>query len=142
MYKKLIILKRVFRKIINDVKLNYPKETCGILAGEISRENILVKFAKPLPNISKDYKKFWFDELLWIKDILTITSKNLKYIGLYHSHPNGSVVPSLSDIERMLECPGEIWLIISYNSSRIYEYSAWTIPRYGAGIFKIPVLIK
>ena len=51
------------------------------------------------------------------------SGKKLQIIGHYHSHPNGRMVPSQSDIEQIGD-PSHLWLIAALNesSASIYLY--------------------
>jgi len=70
--------------------------------------------AVPLRNVLRSRESFWFDEGEWMRVVIRGRGEGLEYIGLYHTHPGRSPVPSLSDRHRMLECPGEVWLIVGF----------------------------
>lgn len=128
---------RVFEKILKHVKEEYPNEVCGIMVGDIN-EKYIVREVYRLKNILNIKYRFWFDVREWMEKITYARERGYRYIGVYHSHSDGSILPSLSDSERMLECPGEIWLIISYGVGNI-RYSAWTILGYELGLTKINI---
>jgi len=128
----------VFEKILRHIREEYPNEACGIMVGDIDGLYI-VREVYRLKNILNIKYRFWFDIHEWIEKITYARKKGYKYIGVYHSHSNRSILPSLSDSERMLECPGEIWLIISYNIGNI-RYAAWTILGYELGLTKINIV--
>lgn len=138
----LVLTNEVFNHIIEEAKRAYPSETCGIMGGTLKDEEIVVSYTRKLFNISTEKSKFWFNELDWIQEVISLTSHGLEYIGLYHSHPNSKPIPSLNDLERMVECPGEIWLILSYIQPNVTSLGAWVIPKFNSGLMRIPVIIE
>ncbi|MEZ0346598.1 MAG: Mov34/MPN/PAD-1 family protein [Infirmifilum sp.] len=49
----------------------------------------------------------------WFHAVKELEKRGHKYLGLLHNHPYASPTPSPLDVERMSECPGEIWIIVS-----------------------------
>ena len=138
----LILMDKVFRDLVREVKQSYPEETCGVMGGFIKGDEIVVSCVNKLSNTSVEKGKFWFNELDWIHKVALLISHGLEYIGLYHSHPSPTLAPSPSDLERMVECPGEIWLILSYTPVSKLLMGAWTIPNFSSGLLRIPVIVK
>lgn len=141
MVHELIIRKEIFENIIEHVKEEYPIEACGILLGRIKEGQAIVEGSRRLKNILASNTSFWFDVREWIGAILSAKREGLDYIGLYHSHNREQPLPSLSDRHRMMECPGEIWLIVAYMPHRKPRAAAYRIDDYGSAITRVPVLI-
>ena len=139
--KLLLLSKNVYSKIINHVKEGYPYEVCGVLLGKRFNDICYATEAIKLKNIIKSPRRFWFNVKHWMKVIYQGKEKGLEYIGLYHSHPDSDIVPSLYDLERMVEAPGEVWLIIAYNPPDI-RIKAWYIPDYYSRTVPIHLLIS
>ncbi len=137
----MVLGRSIYDKIGLDVVRYYPKEVCGVLLGTISGTTGYVKSYVRLKTLEVLDRKFWFDENEWMSAIINGRKRGLKYIGIVHSHPNGSAVPSIEDFERMIECPGEVWLILSYDGSRI-EYTAWSVCGYDLMTRKLDVIIN
>lgn len=143
-YPLLMLTSKTFERIVKEVKQSYPKEACGIMGGVIKDGRIIVSYTSKLSNVFSEEGKFWFSELDWMHKVASLISHGLNYIGLYHSHPDSTPTPSLNDLERMIECPGEIWLILSYTPSNSLSLSirAWTIPDFNSGLMRIPVVVN
>ena len=142
LHLSLVLTNEAFNNIVEETKQAYPSETCGVMGGTFKGEKIVVSYTRRLLNVSVEESKFWFNELDWIQEVISLTSHGLEYIGLYHSHPNSRAMPSLSDLERMIECPGEIWLILSYTPPNAISLGAWTVPSFSSGLMRIPVIVK
>jgi len=134
--KKAFIKEEALSKILGDVKRAYPQEACGVISGLVEGDKAYILSSRPLTNIYHDERKFWFNVREWMRAIIEEFRRGRTYLGLYHSHPNGSTIPSLSDQHRMLECPEELWLIISYDGD-VYGWSLWRISDFGGSIFKV-----
>jgi [CysO sulfur-carrier protein]-S-L-cysteine hydrolase len=74
-----------------------PRECCGLLAGR--RGVAGAHFS--LPNISSDAERSYFAEPQALFDaVRTIRHSQSELLGIYHSHPKSSPVPSQTDIEQ------------------------------------------
>jgi proteasome lid subunit RPN8/RPN11 len=75
-----------------------PKEACGALLGHIEGEQIHISEFTPIPNTAVDpYHHFEFDGPEWINCVL----REAALIGIFHSHPTSSPVPSIEDLKRL-----------------------------------------
>jgi len=111
--------REAYLDLYHHISEKYPLEACGILLGKIENGIAIVTRILPLRNIKESRTEFWIDEKEWIEKILEAQKQGLEYIGLYHSHPDAEPLPSPSDRHKMLECPGEVWLIVGYSPSGI-----------------------
>lgn len=107
----IILTKEQILIIQNYAKNDYPRETCGILAGYISKNfswcnqnsdektKITEKIYK-MVNISEHPETCYFvkteEQLKVFKEIRKL---NLEMIGIYHSHAHVSAYPSQRDCE-------------------------------------------
>jgi proteasome lid subunit RPN8/RPN11 len=75
-----------------------PYETCGIIYGSEDNGTVtadgfeLVRNVSPTPDIA-----FAFHPADWIEAYFRAQKNQRVIVGLFHSHPLGSAVPSLSD---------------------------------------------
>ena len=76
-----------------------------------------------------------------MSSILEAKSRDLEYIGIFHSHTRDSPIPSLADRHRMLECPEEVWVIISYTPQTGARATAWRIDDWGSSIMKLALIV-
>ena len=138
---ELRIAESAWRRILSDVVSSFPIEACGVLLGHVEGHIALVREAKRLRNILASNRAFWFDVAEWMSAILEGRERGLEYIGVYHSHPREDPILSLSDRQRMLECPGEVWLVVGYLPGREPKAAAWVIRGYGLGVDRVRVTI-
>ncbi|OYT62102.1 MAG: hypothetical protein B6U69_02390 [Thermofilum sp. ex4484_15] len=131
----------LLRRILREVAKHYPYEICGLLSGRVKGDEAHIMNAVPLTNVKGNGSKFWFDVKEWMIKIIREARAGRTYLGIYHSHPNSSVIPSLNDRHRMLECPEELWLIISYDGVK-YSWSLWRIDDSNSSLFKVELKVK
>ncbi len=107
-------------------------EESGILLGRIKDDEGFIEYAYKL---AEGVNSFRIDPVKWMKAVLKGEDRGLEYIGIYHTHPGGAAKPSPLDIRYMMECPGEVWLIVARK-----EAAAWT---WGsAGLKRLELAVK
>jgi [CysO sulfur-carrier protein]-S-L-cysteine hydrolase len=74
-----------------------PLEVVGLLAGErLERVNTLI----PLENVALDpTRRFSAEPASLVRGLKLIRESRLELCALFHSHPDGPAVPSLTDLE-------------------------------------------
>jgi len=60
----------------------------------------------------------------WVEAVRRAASSGLEYIGLLHIHKDSQSTPSPLDLRRMMECPGEVWVILSIRGVRAWVYES------------------
>jgi proteasome lid subunit RPN8/RPN11 len=99
----------VFVAILDYARQTPEAECCGLLAG---RENVIAH-AFPAENVAADRAKSYEIAPREIVRFMRETrASGMKFLGIYHSHPNGENVPSPRDIE-MAYYSEEAYFIIS-----------------------------
>jgi proteasome lid subunit RPN8/RPN11 len=136
---KLAIPREIAQEILEHVEREYPIEACGALFGRVESGSALVEKVVPLRNVLGSSTAFWFDERDWMSAIMSAKREGLEYIGLYHSHAREQPLPSLADRHRMLECPGEVWLIVAYRPGGEPRLAAYRIDDYGSAVMRVRV---
>ncbi|MEM2795343.1 MAG: M67 family metallopeptidase, partial [Thermofilaceae archaeon] len=136
---RILLPKSVASSIIEHIKGEYPIEACGALLGHVTSNFCFIDETVPLRNILASTTSFWFDVSEWMQVIINARKVGLEYIGLYHSHARDEPLPSLSDRHRMMECPGECWLIVAYKPGYPVRFAAYRIDDYGSSISSIPL---
>lgn len=121
----------VLNEILAHVRREYPVEACGVLLGRVREGTALVVRSVPLTNILASSSAFWFDVREWMATVMSGRRGGLSYIGIYHSHAREQPLPSLADRHRMLECPGEVWLLVAYLPSGEPRLAAFKVDEYG-----------
>jgi len=139
--REVIFSRRAYDAMLNIVKNRYPLEACGVMFGNVSGYTATVVEVEEIKNVLESKYRFWFDVGEWMNSILKAKKRGLEYIGLFHSHVRGSPIPSLADRHRMLECPEEIWIIVSYTPEEEVDVTAWRIDDWGSSIMKLALSI-
>ncbi len=112
----------IFEKLIAVAQKTAPEEGCGILAG---RDDEVTEFYE-MENVA--HSSDWFelkpeDQFKVIKDI---RAKELKMLGIFHSHPASPARPSEEDIRHAFY-PDSLYFILSLENSDEPVLKAFTI---------------
>ena len=112
------IKENVRSKIIDQCKLEYPSEACGIILKKKDdgqeKNTVILEDAIPMKNrMNKENQRrfFYIDPLQLLKIEKEIEKTDYDIAGFYHSHPDCAAVPSDEDLGNMI--PGMIYLIVS-----------------------------
>jgi proteasome lid subunit RPN8/RPN11 len=91
---RLILSKRDWEAMRDQVADDVPLESCGLLAGagEVIRQVI------PVPNALQSATRYRFSPSSQLAAFEEIEREGLEMLAIYHSHPNGPVHPSPTDI--------------------------------------------
>lgn len=97
----------VFSKTLVDTA-DDPNESCGVMLGTKNhvKEIVLVENETPSPY------RFEFSSRKYGEVLSYGIRKNLKLVGIYHTHPQNHPVPSMLDFDYMEDHPS-IWTIYS-----------------------------
>ena len=106
-------------------KSEYPNEACGVLIGrrfsnnEIQITKVLrAKNVSPTPRVTYD-----LDPLFVAQSHELAEQEGLEVVGFYHSHPNHSPNPSLTDLK--FAWPDTVYLIVSLKQELVTKVKAW-----------------
>jgi proteasome lid subunit RPN8/RPN11 len=83
-----------------------PEEACGMIGGQDDR----VQLVLPAVNELHSPTAFRMAASDLVKHFYQLEEQNLDLIAIYHSHPNGPVVPSDQDLQEF-NYPGVYYLI-------------------------------
>lgn len=122
----------------------YPNEYGGILIGKYSEDQMNVVISETILSVAKNLSQSKFERSVDLAKLVTFYNQfpKLIYIGEWHSHPNASCNPSITDLKAMFEIAtheevlieNPILLIISiYEKSfdfRFYVYCEEKIYQY------------
>jgi proteasome lid subunit RPN8/RPN11 len=121
MITELKIPQKDLNLIQSELESSKPYEACGVLIGVIDGSTALVERAMPITNVKRTRTSFELDPKEHY-DVWNDAEKNGKEIvGVYHTHPVSSAVPSLWDRETMQNVPG-VWLIAGADGVRAYAW--------------------
>lgn len=120
---------------------SFPKETGGVLVGFYTEDHRYA-VVKAVSGPSKDAKatetsliqgtdgiQEWLDAVS--------QSSGWYYLGEWHSHPNGTPIPSRIDVRQMQEianfkptnCPEPVLIIVSGNPSKGWAFHPYVFPQ-------------
>ena len=109
---KIILAKDQLKFVINHGIDEYPKEACGIFGGTIKEDKFIIEKVYKVKNASlTPYNSYLIDPLDELYVFRDMEKNRLKMLGVYHTHPEKGVYPSLDDINHMLK--DIFYLIIS-----------------------------
>jgi proteasome lid subunit RPN8/RPN11 len=134
--------------IITHAQKTYPEECCGLLIGEVDRSQtaevrVLTEVWRTenawnleaaaamaeLTDINQDNltktNYYWIDPQEIFQAQRSARQQNLEIIGVYHSHPNHSAVPSESD--RAVAWAGYSYVIVSIVQGEVAEVRCWCL---------------
>lgn len=121
MIKELEIPRTELDLIQAELEANKPYEACGILIGTINGTTTNVEKALPITNIKRTHRSFELDPQQFYNAWNEAEKNGREVVGVYHTHPVSSAVPSLWDRETMENAPS-VWLIAGADGMRAYVW--------------------
>ena len=115
----LSITKNDIQAMITHIEKNLPEEACGLLIGT----NGVVKKMLPVTNQARSPVRFFMQPLELLRAFEMIEKLNLDLLGIFHSHPQGPVYPSETDIKEFYY-PGVVSVILAPDPS------GWSVQGY------------
>ncbi len=116
---------KIFNKDLNTIRseleANKPYEACGVLIGTLDGSTALVEKALPITNSKRTVRSFELDPKEHYDAWNEADKKGREIIGVYHTHPVSSAVPSLWDRETM-QNDASVWLIAGADGMRAYVW--------------------
>jgi proteasome lid subunit RPN8/RPN11 len=104
-----------------ELEANKPYEACGVLVGTINGITALVGKALSVANAKRTRTSFELDPQQFYYEWNEAEKSGKEVVGVYHTHPVSSAVPSLWDRETMQNVPG-VWLIAGADGMRAYVW--------------------
>lgn len=102
----------------------WPTECCGLVVGNGPPGRLRVHEIVPAANLLADtFDRFELDPAMRLKTEKKLRGGPFRVIGHYHSHPDGSPLPSAEDLARAWE-PGMVWLIAAVKDGRTLSITA------------------
>ena len=121
MISELNISRRDIEIIQAELEANKPYEACGVLIGTINGNVALVEKALPVTNSKRTRRSFELDPKEHYDAWNEAERSGKEIVGVYHTHPVSSAVPSLWDRETMENDPS-VWLIAGADGMRAYVW--------------------
>lgn len=125
----MVINKEYLEEIIKHCQDEYPKEACGVVAGEIGHQSIekTVKKVYKMKNTSDAPETCYFMESQEQFSVFKeIREMGYELLGIYHSHTNSPAYPSKRDMD-LAFYPEAIYLIVSLQNFNKPEIKGFKI---------------
>ena len=119
MISKLKISRRDLDLIQGELEANSPYEACGVLVGTIEGETAVVEKAVPITNSNRTTQSFELEPKEFYNAWNNAEKSGMEIVGVYHTHPSSSAVPSQWDRETMQNDMG-VWLIAGADGMKAY----------------------
>lgn len=106
-------------EMVSNAQKNYPEEACGLLAGSDSQ----VARHYSIPNSEHSKTRYTMQSRELVGAMKSIEDNDLELVAIYHSHPDGTEVLSVSDL-RENNYPGLIQIVVSLTAKgwQIHPY--------------------
>ncbi|MCX9013079.1 MAG: M67 family metallopeptidase [Candidatus Methanoperedens sp.] len=121
MITEIRILRCDIELIQAELEANKPYEACGVLIGTVNGSTALVEKAQPVTNVKRTRRSFELDPKEHYNAWNEAEKSGKEVVGIYHTHPVSSAVPSLWDRETMENAPS-VWLIAGADGMRAYVW--------------------
>ena len=112
--------KELADEMVGHAREEYPRECCGMLAGENAAISKLFK----IKNIAPRIDEYELDPLEQVNAFEEIDRLSLKLLGVYHSHPDNPCYPSGLDINQAFY-PNTLFFIISLEDMIDFQLKAF-----------------
>jgi proteasome lid subunit RPN8/RPN11 len=104
-----------------ELEENKPYEACGVLIGTIDGTMGCVEKARPIRNVKRTDRSFELDPKEHYNAWNEAGKNGKEIVGVYHTHPGSSAVPSLWDCETM-QNDTSVWLIAGADGMKAYVW--------------------
>ena len=121
MINEIQISRRDVELIQAELEANKPYEACGVLIGTINGSSVHVEKARPVVNVRRTRTSFELDPKQFYNAWDSAEKNGKEIVGVYHTHPASSAVPSLWDRETM-ENYTSVWVIAGADGMRAYVW--------------------
>ena len=113
------------KELVSNVE-GTPEECCGFLLGH-DRGSRIVTTVLPALNVAATNRhlRFEIDPLEYLRAEEYATAHQLELLGVYHSHPNSSAIPSETD--RREAQPFFSYVILSVMDQRFSHIRSWRL---------------
>ena len=123
---------------------DYPHECCGFLVGGAGRrggqKRIVIEEARPTENLNKEraQDRYEIDPRAFLRFQDSLRETGQEVVGFYHSHPDHPSRLSPTDLERMGDWEGWIYIIVGVDGkgggSKRYRVSTWSLEEHNLAV--------
>lgn len=122
----LFIVPSVATKMIKDTETDL-NECCGFLFGHQNREHRTITKSLAVINSKTTDRRTGYEITSedFIDAELMAENENLDFLGIYHTHPNHSAIPS--DYDQQMALPCFSYIIISVMNEKFNSMRSWQL---------------
>lgn len=108
----------------------FPRECCGVVLGRLARQRVIFFGSLPAQNMAPHEApaEFHMDWDTLMQGLRHVHDAAARHFAFYHSHPDGSRVPS--DLDMQGGWPGVPMFIIPMTSGKAGEPTLWLPPQF------------
>ncbi|WP_202223874.1 M67 family metallopeptidase [Okeania sp. KiyG1] len=128
-----------FQTISTHAETAYPNECCGLILGKQNQQTKTVIEVWPAENSwqteadeywpeQKDFteeRRYAMPPELMLKAMKYGRERHLSIIGIYHSHPDHSAIPS--EFDRTYAWPEYSYIILSVQKGKTIDFLCWSL---------------
>lgn len=109
------------------VHAGYPLETCGLLVGQQSNDQIQVSRVVQAQNLNKEraHDRYELAPQDFIAADTEAQKAGLEIVGVWHSHPDHPARPS--EVDRKSAWEGWSYLIMAVNHDGVHDMRSWRL---------------
>ena len=124
-------------EICNHARQIYPEECCGLLIGTVAGEKKIVTEVLQTENnweadsatfaemTGSKRNRFSIDPRVLLQTQKDARERHLNIIGIYHSHPDSTAIPS--EYDRRIAWSGYSYVIIAVREGDVVEVCSWSL---------------
>ena len=117
----LTIAREIKERFNSHTTNEYPNEACGMLVGYDENNNYKIVDFIPMDSTLKSPVQFVMDSNEILAAYRTAADRNLKIVGIFHSHPMSPPIPSITD-KTYMETNTGVWIIQSGVDYKMRSY--------------------
>ncbi|MBI2093720.1 MAG: M67 family metallopeptidase [Candidatus Omnitrophica bacterium] len=131
-----------YNDIVDHCQKQYPKEACGLLAGEpslVANASLQVREVYPMRNVEDSPIGYSMDPREQLQVERKMRQRGQRLIGIYHSHTSTAAYPSSVDVGLALS-PDLSYVLVSLKDASHPEIKSYRID--GTAVLPEPLEIK
>lgn len=109
------------------VRAGYPLETCGLLVGQQSNDDVQVSRVVQAQNLNKQraHDRYELAPQAFITADTEAQKAGLEIVGVWHSHPDHPARPS--EVDRKSAWAGWSYLILAVKRDGVHDLRSWRL---------------
>jgi proteasome lid subunit RPN8/RPN11 len=112
-------------EIRREGELAYPRECCGVLAGQAGPIKEVQRFVPMQNQRTDDPHRYLISPEELRRVTAELESSGLEILGIYHSHPDHPAAPSKFDLDHAW--PWYSYVILRVDQGRAAELTSWEL---------------